>query len=134
MNISDAARRSGLSTKTIRYYEQIELIAPVRRAANGYRDYDQATLTELRFVHRAREVGFSVEEARSLLQIYRDPGRQSLHVKNLVVEKCAEMEARIDKLRAMQEVLTLLARRCSGDEGPECAILDQLVMEGAGYE
>ncbi len=134
MNISEAARHSGLPAKTIRYYEQIALIKPARRASNGYRDYDTGSLAELRFVHRSREVGFTVEECRALLEIYRDPSRESGHVKGLVLEKCEEIDARIQRLEHMREVLLQLARRCRGDEGPDCAILDQLVMEGAGDE
>ena len=95
MNISEAARNSGLSAKTIRYYEQIDLIASAHRNANGYRYYDEQALAQLRFVHRAREVGFSVDECRQLLQIYSDPGRQSGHVKSLVLEKCQQIEQRI---------------------------------------
>jgi Cu(I)-responsive transcriptional regulator len=126
MNISEAARGSGLSAKTIRYYEQIELIAPAQRAGNGYRHYDDKSLAELRFIHRAREVGFSVEECRQLLQIHRDPERQSAHVKALVLEKCEHIEARIEQLRSMNHTLQTLASQCSGDEGPECAILEEL--------
>jgi MerR family copper efflux transcriptional regulator len=129
MNISEAAQGSGLSAKTIRYYEQIELIAAPRRAANGYRDYDEKSLAELRFVHRARQVGFSVDECRQLLQIQRDPGRQSAHVKGLVLEKCDHIEARIEQLRHMSDILQTLAGQCSGDEGPECAILEELERE-----
>jgi Cu(I)-responsive transcriptional regulator len=129
MNISQAARQSGLSPKTIRYYEQVALIAPARRSANGYREYDETAVAELRFVHRARDVGFSVEECRQLLQIQRNPLRQSAHVKALVVEKCAEIERRVERLRSMQSTLTELASQCSGDEGPDCAILDGLRRE-----
>jgi Cu(I)-responsive transcriptional regulator len=132
MNISQAARQSGLSAKTIRYYEQVQLIAPASRAANGYRDYDEAAVAELRFIHRAREVGFSLEECRQLLQIQRDPARQSAHVKSLVLEKCDEIELRVERLRSMQTTLASLANQCSGDEGPDCAILDELGREESG--
>jgi Cu(I)-responsive transcriptional regulator len=126
MNISQAARESGLTPKTIRYYEQIELVAPPPRASNGYREYDPATVAELRFLHRARDVGFSVEECRTLLDIQRNPRRQAAHVKTLVLEKCGQIEQRIMRLRSMQATLESLAGACSGDEGPECAILDEL--------
>ncbi len=129
MNISEAARSSGLSAKTIRYYEQIDLIAPAHRNANGYRYYDEQALAQLRFVHRAREVGFSVNECRQLLQIYLDPRRQSAHVKSLVLEKCQQIEQRITQLHSMNAMLHGLADQCSGDEGPECAILEELVRE-----
>ena len=129
MNISQAARESGLSPKTIRYYEEIDLVPSPPRAANGYRRYDQRTVAELRFLHRARDVGFSVDECRALLDIQRNPHRQASHVKALVLDKCGQIEERIQKLRSMQSTLESLAASCSGDEGPECAILDELGAE-----
>ena len=131
MNISEAARRSGLTSKTIRYYEDIGLIAPARRGDNGYRQYEAAAVDELHFLARAREVGFDLDECRQLLALFRDKGRQSRHARELVLEKSAKLQARIDQLRAMQEVLNDMASRCHGDEGPECAILDDLAgIEG----
>ena len=129
MNISAAANASGLSSKTIRYYEEIALIQVPTRAANGYRSYDERAVDELRFVHRAREVGFSVEECRQLLELYNNSGRHSAHVKDLVLEKCEQIEQRIVALRNMNDMLRNLAGQCSGDEGPECAILDELGRE-----
>jgi MerR family copper efflux transcriptional regulator len=129
MNISAAARASGLSSKTIRYYEEIALIPSAVRADNGYRFYDDKAVEELRFVHHARQVGFSVEECRQLLQLYTDSGRHSAHVKELVLEKCQQIEIRIKELRGMNRMLRNLAQQCSGDEGPDCAILDELGRE-----
>tara|TARA_R110000823_G_scaffold115436_2_gene238075 strand:+ start:11999 stop:12400 length:402 start_codon:yes stop_codon:yes gene_type:complete len=126
MNISEAARRSGLSAKTIRYYEAIELIAPAVRGANGYRRYDASAVEELHFLARAREVGFDLKECRQLLGLLRDSARQSRHARELVLEKSAQLQHRIQQLRAMQSVLESLAQRCQGDEGPECAILEDL--------
>ncbi len=126
MNISAAARASGLSSKTIRYYEDIALIPAPARAANGYRVYDEQAVSGLRFVHHARQVGFSVDECRQLLELYNDTGRHSAHVKELVLEKCEAVERRIAELVAMRDLLSGLASSCSGDEGPECAILDEL--------
>ena len=134
MNISEAARRSGLSAKTIRYYEEIDLIAPARRGDNGYRQYDGRSLEELQFLARARDVGFDLRECRQLLDLQRDHSRQSRHARTLVLEKSEQLQRRIEQLRAMQEVLQDMASRCHGDEGPECAILDDLsgaVEEGA---
>jgi Cu(I)-responsive transcriptional regulator len=131
MNISEAARRSGLTSKTIRYYEDIGLIAPARRGDNGYRQYEAAAVDELHFLARAREVGFDLDECRQLLALFRDKGRQSRHARALVLEKSDKLQARIDQLRAMQGVLNDMASRCHGDEGPECAILDDLAgIEG----
>ena len=126
MNIGQAAKASGLSSKTIRYYEDIELIRSPARAANGYRDYQQRDIEELRFVHHAREVGFSVAECRQLLQLYNNTGRHSAHVKELVLEKCTQIETRMRELDRMHTLLQGLAQQCSGDEGPDCAILDEL--------
>ena len=133
MNISEAARRSGLSAKTIRYYEDIELIAPATRGSNGYRQYDAGAVEELQFLHRAREVGFDLQECRQLLELHRDDDRHSRHARELVLEKSAQLQRRIDKLVAMQTVLQDMASRCRGDESPECAILDDLAHgDGAG--
>ena len=126
MNISEAARISGLSSKTIRYYEDIGLVAPAERADNGYRQYGERAVEELRFLARAREVGFNLEECRQLLNLQRDDHRQSQHARGLVLEKCRDIEQRIAQLRDMQSHLQDLAARCRGDEGPDCAILDEL--------
>lgn len=130
MNISEAAKRSGLSAKTIRYYEDIELIAPASRSDNGYRQYDGAAVEELNFLARARDVGFDLQECRQLLELQRDQGRQSRHARELVLEKSEQLQQRIAQLQAMQSVLADMASRCHGDEGPECAILEDL--SGAG--
>ena len=126
MNIGDVARQSGVPPKTIRYYEDIALVPAPARAPNGYRVYDDKAVAGLRFVHHARQVGFSVEECRQLLELYNDTARHSAHVKELVLEKCGAIEQRIDELISMRDLLTGLAARCSGDEGPDCAILDEL--------
>jgi len=126
MNISEAASRSGLSAKTIRYYEDIELIAPARRGDNGYRQYDGEAVEELHFLARAREVGFDLQECRQLLDLQRDRARHSRHARELVLEKNQQLQGRIEKLQAMQQVLQDMASRCRGDEGPDCAILEDL--------
>ncbi len=126
MNISEAARRSGLSAKTIRYYEEIGLIAPAARHENGYRQYNEGALEELKFMARARQVGFDLEECRQLLMLHRDHSRQSRHARELVLEKSQQLQQRIEQLTAMQRVLEDMAQRCHGDEGPECAILEDL--------
>ena len=126
MNISQAAQQSGLSAKTIRYYEEIQLIAPAARGENGYRQYDGKALEELRFLARARDVGFDLEESRQLLELQRDSARQSRHARDLVMEKSQKLQSRIEQLVAMQRELLELASRCKGDEGPDCAILEGL--------
>ena len=126
MNISEAARRSGLSAKTIRYYEDIQLIDPATRGDNGYRQYDEQSVEELKFLARARDDGFDLEECRELLGLQKNPARQSRHARALVLEKSDQLQRRLERLSAMQQVLQDMARRCSGDEGPDCAILDDL--------
>ncbi|MCB1699607.1 MAG: Cu(I)-responsive transcriptional regulator [Pseudomonadales bacterium] len=132
MNISQAARQSGLSAKTIRYYEDIELIAPAARSDNGYRQYDAKSLEELRFLARARDVGFDLEESRQLLDLRRDNSRQSRHARDLVMEKSQKLQTRIEQLLSMQRELLVMASRCKGDEGPDCAILEDLSAGQAG--
>ena len=129
MRISQVALQSGLTAKTIRYYEEIGLIEPASRGMNGYRDYDTQSLGQLRFLARARDVGFNLEESRQLLDLLKDSARQSVHARGLVLEKSAQLQQKIEKLEAMQSVLSDMARRCNGDEGPECAILDDLAGE-----
>ena len=126
MNISEAAKESGLSAKTIRYYEEIALIAPASRGENGYRQYDQKGVKELRFLAHAREVGFDLEETKQLLELSRNPQSHSGHARDLVMEKSRKLQARIAQLVAMQKQLLEMASRCRGDEGPECAILEDL--------
>lgn len=132
MNISEAARLSGLSAKTIRYYEDIELIAPAERGDNGYRQYDSKAVEALHFLARARDVGFDLQECRQLLELQRDHSRQSRHARALVLEKSEQLQVRIDRLVAMQNVLKDMASRCRGDEGPDCAILEDLAGSAPG--
>lgn len=129
MNISEAARQSGLSAKTIRYYESQGLIAAPVRGENGYRDYREQDVNLLKFLNHARQVGFSLQECKTLLGLYLDPGRQSKHVKVLVMEKLDELEEKITNLRSMKKTLAGLAERCAGDEGPECAIIETLARD-----
>ena len=131
MNIGEAARASGLSAKTIRYYEDIGLVAPAR-AANGYRDYGPADLRQLGFLHRARELGFTVEECRQLLALYADRHRASAEVKRLAGERLNDIEARIRRLEALRDSLTQLVAACHGDERPDCPIIDELAADGGG--
>jgi len=128
MNISEAAKRTGLSAKTIRYYESIALVAPAKRAGNGYRDYTERDIEGLRFLQRARATGFGIEECRQLLGLYSNEQRHSSHVKSLVLEKVDQVEAQIAELEAMRDTLKGLADHCAGDEGPHCAIIDELSL------
>ena len=125
MNIGQAAERAGLPTKTIRYYEDIGLLKPARRA-NGFRDYGERDVHELRFIARARGLGFSVEECRHLLELYRDTGRASAEVREMAAEHINAIRAKVRELRAMEATLCKLVEQCAGDGRPDCPILDEL--------
>ncbi len=129
MNIGEAASQSGLPAKTIRYYEDIGLVAP-RRAANGYRDFSDMDLHNLAFVQRARSLGFSIEECRALLSLYDDRDRASADVKELAKAHLASIEEKILGLQTMQKTLSELVCKCHGDDRPDCPILDGLSGEG----
>jgi len=130
MNIGQAAAEAGLPAKTIRYYEEIGLVAPAARTDAGYRDYDDHDIHFLRFVARARGLGFTVEECRELLALYRDRSRASAEVKALALKRVAEIDRKIAELDAMRATLSHLAEQCHGDHRPDCPILDDLA--GAG--
>ena len=125
MNIGAAARQSGLPPKTIRYYEEIGLLT-ADRAANGYRDYSRDDIHRLRFVQRARSLGFSVEECRQLLSLYSDRDRASADVKAIAQEKLAEIDRKIEELTGLRRMLGHLVTNCHGDDRPDCPIIDGL--------
>lgn len=125
MNIGIASKKSGLPTKTIRYYEDIDLIKPAR-AENGYRDYSTEDIHSLTFLQRARNLGFSVQECRLLLSLYNDKMRSSSEVKSLALHKVAVIEEKIEELSRMKDMLSKLAKDCHGDNRPECPILDEI--------
>lgn len=125
MNIGDAAERSGLPAKTIRYYEDIRLLKPAR-SDNGYRDYSDEDVHRLKFLQRARSLGFTVEECRQLLSLYGDRERESADVKAIAEGKLAEIDRKIAELVGMRKTLQHLVRSCHGDDRPDCPILDEL--------
>lgn len=129
MNIGEAAERSGLPAKTIRYYEDISLVAP-DRADNGYRDYSSSDVHRLRFLHRARNLGFSIDECRLLLSLYTDRNRASADVKAVAEQKLAEIDAKIRELQSLKNALQPLVDCCHGDDRPDCPILDDLAGQG----
>ena len=131
MNVSEAARRSGLSPKTLRYYDQIALVSPTR-AESGYRQYSDADVHRLRFVHRARGLGFPVEDCRLLLSLYTDEKRASREVKRIARQQLVEIERRMQELESIRQVLGKLAAACDGDDRPDCPILDELGSDGQG--
>lgn len=125
MNISQTATFSGLPAKTIRYYEEIGLIAP-GRASNGYRAYTREEAESLRFIARARSLGFTIEDCRSLLSLYHDRERASADVRSLAQARIGEIEDKIAALSAMKDTLATLVHACHGDGRPDCPILENL--------
>jgi MerR family copper efflux transcriptional regulator len=125
MNIGAASRQSGLPSKTIRYYEEIGLLT-ADRALNGYRDYSTEDVHRLRFLQRARGLGFSVEECRELLSLYSDRERASSDVKTIAKEKLAEIDRKIEELTGLRLMLGHLVDNCHGDARPDCPIIDGL--------
>jgi len=128
MNIGQAAERSGLPPKTIRYYEDIGLVRPARRG-NGFRDYAERDVHELRFIARARRLGFSVEECRHLLDLYRDKQRASGDVRAAAQAHIQDIRAKIAELRDMERTLAGLVQACHGDSRPDCPILEGLASD-----
>lgn len=125
MNVGEAARRSGLPTKTIRYYEEIGLLAPLRQA-NGYRSYTPDDVHRLHFLRRARGLGFSVEDCRQLMALYRDKRRASLDVRAIAVAHVDAIDGKLRELQAMRDTLSRLIHACHGDDRPDCPILDDI--------
>ncbi|KXJ64078.1 MerR family transcriptional regulator [Achromobacter xylosoxidans] len=126
MNIGQAAKQSGISAKMIRYYESIGLIGPAVRTDSGYRVYSDQDLNTLRFVRRARDLGFSVEQMNELLALWKDRSRASADVKRIALEHVDELERKAESLREMAATLKHLAQHCHGDERPDCPILENL--------
>lgn len=125
MKIGEAAKQAGVAERTLRYYESIGIVAP-KRHANGYRDYGEADVEKLRFVARARGLGFSVEDCRTLLSLYEDKGRASADVRAVATANLAQVEAKIAELEGMKRTLSHLISACAGDDRPNCPILDDL--------
>ena len=126
MNVGDAAARSGLPAKTIRYYESIGLIPPALRNEGNYRTYTEHDLQTLKFVQRARGLGFSVKDVAKLLTLWQDRGRASAEVRSLAQEHVSEIDRKIEELKGMRRTLTHLIEKCHGDHRPDCPILDDL--------
>ncbi|MGE5145458.1 MAG: Cu(I)-responsive transcriptional regulator [Candidatus Eiseniibacteriota bacterium] len=126
MNIGEIAARSGMPPKTIRYYESVGLIDAAERTDSGYRVYDERDLRILRFIHRARDLGFSVKAVGELLALWRDPHRTSAEVKELARAHVGDIDRKIAELQAMRHAVLDLMERCHGDDRPDCPIIDDL--------
>lgn len=126
MNIGEAAKQSGVPAKTIRYYEEIGLMPKAGRTASGYRAYTTAEVETLKFIQRARSLGFSVKDVGDLLTLWRDRERASADVRRIAEGQVQAVERKIAELEAIRRTLQGLIHRCHGDDRPDCPILDEL--------
>lgn len=126
MNIGQAWKASGVTTKMIRYYDEIGLVQPASRTDSNYREYEERQISELRFIKRSRSLGFSMEEITQLLSLWRDRGRPSREIKAIADRHLADLDTRIAEMQAMAKTLRHLSHCCAGDDRPECPILEDL--------
>jgi MerR family copper efflux transcriptional regulator len=126
VNIGEAARRSGVSAKMLRYYESLGLLGQVIRTDNGYRQYSAGEVHTLRFIKRSRDLGFSMAEVADLVGLWQDRGRASADVKHIAQQHLNDLGTRIAAMQAMQRSLEDLLCHCHGDARPDCPILDDL--------
>jgi Cu(I)-responsive transcriptional regulator len=129
MNIGQASSKSGVSQRMIRHYEVIGLIPKAARRDSGYRDYDERDVHTLRFIRRARDLGFPIEEIGQLLALWQDRSRASADVKALAAARAKELKRKELQIQAMRRSLEQLARTCHGDDRPDCPILEDLAHE-----
>lgn len=133
LNIGDVAKQTGLRAKTIRYYEDIGLVRPLRDT-NDYRVFRESDLHKLTFLSRARALGFTIDDCRALLALYEDESRASADVKEIARKHLGEIEDKLRDLQAMHATLTHLVHECAGDNRPDCPILEGLSGEGLSGE
>ena len=126
MNIGKAAKLADLTVKTVRYYADIEVVRPQKDYDTGYRKFSNNDVEKLRFIGKARKFGFSIEECRELLALYKDSNRPSREVKNLTLLKIAEIDEELNELSNLRTQLANLASECHGDDRPDCPILDNI--------
>jgi len=126
MNIGQAARASGITAKMIRHYESVGLLPPATRSDTGYRQYGEREVHVLRFIRRARDLGFSIKDISGLLSLWHDRQRPSRQVKALAQAHMQQLQRKIDELQSMRQTLEKLVQCCQGDERPDCPILQDL--------
>ena len=131
MNIGRAAELSGISAKMIRYYESVGLLQAARRSGSGYRDYNDQDIAILKFVQRARALGFPVKDIGDLLALWQRRSRSSANVKSIAAHHIEDIDRRIAELQTIKATLSKLVACCHGDERPECPILDDLASGSA---
>jgi len=128
-NIGEAAARSGVSPKMLRHYESLGLLPAIARTESGYRQYSERDVHTLRFIRRARDLGFVIAEIAELLKLWQDRRRASREVKKIALAHVADLQRRLDEMAAMKRTLEQLASCCHGDERPDCPILEGLADE-----
>jgi Cu(I)-responsive transcriptional regulator len=126
VNIGEAAKASGVSAKMVRHYEALGLLPRVARTEAGYRQYSDTEVHTLRSIRRSRDLGFGIDEIRALLALWHDRERSNADVKRIALKHVADLQRRVDEMRAMQRTLAALASCCHGDGRPDCPILDDL--------
>lgn len=131
-NIGEAAKRSGVNAKMIRHYESLGLLKEARRTDAGYRLYDEPDIHTLRFIRRARDLGFSIKEIQQLVSLWQNRRRASADVRRIAQSHIAALDTKIEELQGMRRTLQDLVHNCHGDGRPDCPILDDLA-EGAGH-
>lgn len=131
MNIGQAAAASGLSAKMIRHYEQNGLLQPTQRSEAGYRQYQSKDIEILKFIRRARVLGFSLADIAGLLALWQNPQRSNTVVKQVALQHLAEVELKLQELHAMKQTLQQMIAQCAADGGAHCAILQQLANSAA---
>ena len=126
LNIGQAAAQSGVSAKMVRHYESLGLLPTVHRTDAGYRQYGEKEVHTLRFIRRARDLGFSMAEITELLKLWQNKRRASADVKRIALAHVADLERRIAEMEAMKQTLGHLAHCCQGNSRPDCPILSEL--------
>lgn len=126
LTIGKLAKASGVSAKMIRYYESIDLLPAAERTESNYRVYDEKDIHRLRFIHRARKLGFPLEQIRVLMALWQDQERSSREVKQLALDHVTDLQARIAEMQSMVNLLQKLAHQCQGNDRPDCPILEEL--------
>lgn len=126
MNIGEVAQFSGVNSKMIRRYEELGIIPKAGRSFAGYRQYSEKDVHILKFVKRARELGFSMKDVKQLLSLWRNKNRSSAQVKNITHKHVLELEKKLLEIQTMLSTLKHLEKNCHGDQRPDCPILDDL--------
>ena len=129
MNIGKAAKLSGLTVKTVRYYANINLVKPYQDRDTAYRDYSDEDIAKLQYIAKARQFNFNIEDCRVLMSLYEDKNRPSKEVKELTLEKISEIDKKLSELKNLRDQLSYLAKNCHGDNKPDCPILDALAKK-----